>query len=85
MLAKRAHVHIELSAPSFEAALAVRKVCGDGSGGARAAELLCEADSDVGRRTIVDRVLEAGDYWVVVDGQAPNDQGPFTLEYRLLR
>ncbi len=85
VLAKRAHVHIELSAPSFEAALAVRKVCGDGLGGARAAELLCEADSDVGRRTIVDRVLEAGDYWVVVDGQAPNDQGPFTLEYRLLR
>ncbi|HXN30933.1 MAG TPA: hypothetical protein VN894_03685 [Polyangiaceae bacterium] len=82
---KRAHVRIELAASSFEAAMALRRACADASGGARAAELVCEADSDSGRRAIIDRVLEVGTYWVVVDGQTPNDQGPFTLQYRTVR
>jgi hypothetical protein len=85
VLPKRAHAHLELSAPSFDAAIALRMACADASGGPRAAELLCETDSDLGQRKIIDRVLEAGTYWVVVDGQAPSDQGPFTLEYRLSR
>jgi len=85
VLSKRAHVHIELTAASFQAALALRRTCADTSGGARAAELTCEAESDVGQRTVIDRALEAGTYWVVVDGQTPNDQGPFTLAYRMTR
>jgi hypothetical protein len=82
VLPRRMHVHIALTASSFDAAIALRKVCADAAGGARAAELACEADSDVGQRTILERTLEAGTYWVVVDGQTPNDQGSFTLEYR---
>jgi hypothetical protein len=82
---KRARVHIALTASAFDAAVALRKACADASGGARAAELVCDADADVGQRTIIDRTLEVGTYWVVVDGQTPNDQGPFALEYRVTR
>jgi hypothetical protein len=82
---RRTRARIALTASSFDAALALRKACADASGGARGAELICEAETDVGQRTVIDRVLEAGTYWVVVDGQTPNDQGPFTLEYRLMR
>jgi SAM-dependent methyltransferase len=82
---RRTRVHLALTAPSFNAAMALRKACADASGGARAAELVCEADSDVGQRTVIDRTVEIGTYWVVVDGQTPNDQGPFTLEYRATR
>lgn len=85
MVKKRGRVRIALTASSFDAALALRKACADASGGARAAELVCEADADVGQRTVIDRILEVGTYWVVVDGQTPNDQGPFSLEYRLVR
>lgn len=82
---RRTRVHVALTASSFDAAIALRKVCADASGGAKAAELACEADSDVGQRTIIDRTLEVGTYWVVVDGQTPNDQGSFVLEYRAMR
>jgi hypothetical protein len=85
-LATRAHVHLALSAPSFDAAMTVRKTCADGAGGARAAEVACVSEAtDSGQPSTIDRTLEAGTYWVVVDGQTPNDQGPFTLEYRTLR
>ena len=47
-------------------------------------ELGCEADADTAHRTSIERALEAGTYWVVVDGQSPNDQGPFTVEYRVV-
>jgi hypothetical protein len=82
---KRQRVHVAITAASFEAALAVRTVCAEVSGGARAAEVACEADSDVGQRTVIDRTLEAGTYWAIVDGQTANEQGPFTLEYRTIR
>jgi hypothetical protein len=85
VVSKRTRVHLSLTAQSFNAAMALRKACADASGGARAAELVCEADSDVGQRTVIDRTVEAGTYWVVVDGQTPNDQGPFTLEYKATR
>lgn len=82
----RAHVHVALSAPSFDAVLALRKSCADGAGGPRTAEVACASDaSDASQPIAIDRTLDAGTYWVVVDGQTPNDQGPFTLEYRVVR
>ncbi len=84
-LPRRATVRLVVTAATFDAAIALRRVCADASGGAAAAELACESDADVGHRTTLERALEAGTYWVVVDGQSPNDQGPFTLEYRALR
>jgi hypothetical protein len=73
----------------FEAALALRKACADGPGGADVSELACESSSgDMPgneRTTTIERPLEAGSYWLVVDGQSPADQGAFTLDYRVLR
>jgi hypothetical protein len=82
---RRARVHVALTASSFDAAIALRKSCADAPGGPKAIELACETDADHGQRMSIDRVLEAGIYWVVVDGQTPNDQGAFALEYRILR
>jgi hypothetical protein len=65
--------------------LAIRKACVDSVGGADLAELVCGTDMDAHKRTSVERSLEAGTYWVVVDGQSPADQGPFTVDYRVLR
>ncbi|MBV9945260.1 MAG: PPC domain-containing protein [Myxococcales bacterium] len=85
-LGARSHVRLSLSAGAFEAALALRKACADSTGGPRAAEIACASDAgDAGQSITIDRVLEPGAYWVVVDGQGPNDQGPFTLEYRVIR
>jgi hypothetical protein len=82
----RQRVHLALSAPSFDVALAIRKTCADAAGGPRSAELACVSDgSESGQPITVDRTLEAGTYWVVVDGQTANDQGGFTLEYRAMR
>jgi hypothetical protein len=71
-------------ASNVDPVVAVRKTCADAAG-TLPAELACDADADGNHRTTLDRSLEAGTYWVVVDGQSQNDQGPFTLEYRTLR
>ncbi len=90
VLAARATVRVTLLATGFDAGLALRKACADAAGGADVAELACEAspgDPQSGgpRATVIERTLEAGSYWLVVDGQSPGDQGSFTLEYRVLR
>jgi hypothetical protein len=84
-LATRATVVVDVTAPGFDAAVALRKACADGGPIAGDVELACEADADQGHRTTIERPLEAGTYWIVVDGQSPNDQGPFTIKYRLSR
>ena len=79
-LAARARVTVTVAAQSFDVAVALRRACGDdGAGGAE--ELVCSGDADRGHEVEVERTLEPGTYWVVVDGQTPNDQGPFTVEY----
>jgi len=83
VLPRRSTVRILAMATNFDPVIAVRKACADAAG-ALPAELVCDADADANHRTTLDRLLEAGTYWVVVDGQSPNDQGPFTLEYRTL-
>jgi hypothetical protein len=85
VLAMQTTVRVEVTATGFDATVALRKACADGSGGMGEVELGCESDADTGHRTSIERSLEAGTYWVVVDGQSPNDRGPFTIEYRTLR
>lgn len=79
-LASAATVRLSLVAASFDATLSLRKGCGDAPG----VELECKDDSDVSRRTTLQRRLEPGSYWVVVDGQSANDQGAFTLDFGLV-
>lgn len=83
-LGRRATVRLVAVAPTFDVAVAVRRACADGVGRTGVSEIVCESDGDAAHRTTVKRTLEAGTYWVVVDGQSPTDQGPFTLEYRIL-
>jgi hypothetical protein len=80
-LAARRTVRVTVNAPGFEAAVALRKACGD-LPGVPSGELACEAGSDGNRRVVLEKTLDAGVYWVVVDGQSPTDQGPFTIDYR---
>jgi hypothetical protein len=81
VLAQRATVRLLLTA-TFEAVVALRKTCAEPLGGP-APELACESEADANRHAMLTRTLEAGTYWVVVDGQASDDQGPFTLEYHV--
>jgi hypothetical protein len=80
-LASRAKVRIELTANGFDALLALRKSCGDAVRTSGNVELACNGEPDRAKRTVMETSLEAGTYWVVVDGQSPNDQGAFTLKY----
>jgi len=83
-LAARAKVKLELTAANFDAFLALRRSCGDAAGSTGAAQLACSAETDRARTTDLEATLEGGTYWVVVDGQSPNDQGTFTLTYSIL-
>jgi hypothetical protein len=81
VLAQRSTVRLLLTA-TFEAVVALRKTCSEPLGGP-APELACESEVDANRHATLTRTLEAGTYWVVVDGQSSDDQGPFTLDYRV--
>jgi hypothetical protein len=83
-LASRAKVKLELTATTFDAFLALRRSCGDAAGNTGGAQLACSAEADRARTTDLEATLESGSYWVVVDGQSPNDQGVFTLRYSIL-
>jgi hypothetical protein len=85
VLPNRANVHLALTAATFDATLALRRACADASAGAGTPELVCESEPDANHRSVVERSLEAGSYWVVVDGQSASDQGPFALDYKVLR
>jgi hypothetical protein len=83
-LAARAKVKLELVAPTFDAFLALRRSCGDAAGNTGGVQLACSAAADRARTTQLEGTLERGTYWVVVDGQSPNDEGAFTLKYSVL-
>jgi len=83
-VAARSQVRLVVTAAAFDAAVELRRACGDGVGGPALPELACETEADGSHRVTLERWLEAGTYWVVVDGRSPNDQGPFTIEYRVL-
>lgn len=81
----RSKVRLAVRASAFHAVLAVRSACADAPG-ASPAEIACESDAsdDSSKRTVIERTLEAGAYWVVVDGQSPAERGEFKLEYDVL-
>ncbi len=81
-LAARRTVRLAVSAPAFDVAVALRKACGD-LPGTPSGELACETGSEGNRRVVVEKTLDPGTYWVVVDGQTGADQGPFTIDYRV--
>jgi len=84
VLARRTRVTIALATPSWDGVLVLRRSCLDGSASRAGAEIECNNDADDIHHARIDTVLEAGTYYVVVDGHASNNDGPFTLEYRAL-
>lgn len=80
VLASRRTVRIDVN-PAFDAAVSLRRACGDAPG-SPSPELACETGTDGNRRVVIERALDAGAYWVVVDGQSAAEQGPFTIAYR---
>jgi hypothetical protein len=85
VLTSPATVRLTLKATGFDAVLALRRACADVPANALGA-LSCEAQSDPSRHTTsIERSLEPGTYWVVVDGASAKDEGAFTLEYRVVR
>jgi hypothetical protein len=63
----------------FDSVLSVRRVCGDPS-----TEIACDDDSPGGNNAFLRRVLDPGDYLVIVDqfGPATGTGGAYTLDVR---
>lgn len=87
VLAARTKVRLLLSTPAWDGVLALRKSCMDtaGSPGARTTESACNNDFQDAHHSRIETTLDAGTYWVVVDGHQARNEGAFTLEYRVVK
>jgi hypothetical protein len=87
VLGARAHVRLLLATPGWDGVLAVRSTCLDPAGAVspRASELACNNDADDSHHARIDAVLDAGTYYVLVDGHAAGNAGTFSLEYHIVR
>ncbi|MDB4939373.1 MAG: hypothetical protein JWP87_6345 [Labilithrix sp.] len=88
VLGSRARVRLLLSTPAWDGVLAVRKSCmdapGSSAGGTRL-EAACNNDFQDSHHAKIEATLDAGTYWVVVDGHQAKNEGAYTLEYRVLK
>ena len=87
-LGQRAHVSLSLNTPTWDGVLVLRRSCMDlSSTGANAqtAEVRCNNDFENTQHAKIDMTLEPGAYFVLVDGHAAGNAGPFTLDYRILK
>jgi hypothetical protein len=83
-LATRGRVQLTLSTPHFTGILALRSSCLDAGGnGARGVELACNASSDDAHLAHLESTLDAGTYYVVVDGKG--GEGAYTLQAHVAR
>jgi hypothetical protein len=73
-LARRSEITAMLTTTSFLGALSIRKACGDPT-----SELGCSVGYGPGQRVVVNRMLEAGTYYMIVDGRGGKAEGDFTL------
>lgn len=81
VVASRRRVRLKLRTPGWDGVLSVRKACVEGESPAvSAGEVECKADSSNNGEIDFDSVLEAGTYFVIVDGRTPSSAGPFTIE-----
>jgi hypothetical protein len=87
VLGSRQRVRLALSTPNWDGALAIRKACLDpaGSTSARQAEVACNNDAEDVHHARLETMLDAGTYFVVVDGHRGAQEGAFTLEYRIVK
>jgi hypothetical protein len=84
VLPAKARVRLALSTPRFSGVLALRSACGDAPG-VRGGELACNAPSEDVHHAHLEANLDAGTYFVVVDGKGHDGEGAFTLDYHVLK
>ena len=87
VLASRTHLQLVLSTPGHDGVLAIRKSCVDPPQmkSLRTAEAACNNDGPDNRHSKIDATLDAGTYFVVVDGHQGKNEGVFTLESKVLK
>jgi hypothetical protein len=76
---RRSRVRIT-STQQYDGALYIRRDCADPT-----TEVACNDDTSDNRHSEIDTVLDAGTYFVFVDGFADSSQGSFTLDVELTR
>lgn len=86
-LAAPARVELKLETQGWDGVLALRRACAPPANGQapRDPEVACNNDDDDMAHARIDAALDAGTYYVVVDGHAARSEGPFTLTYRVRR
>ncbi len=86
VLTSRQRVRLALSTPNWDGVLAIRKSCLDppGSTSARQAEVACNNDAEDIHHARLETTLDAGTYFVVVDGHRGAQEGAYTLEYHVV-
>jgi hypothetical protein len=86
-LAARTHLLLTLSTPNHDGVLAIRRACTDPpkARSLAASEAGCNNDGPDKTHSKLDRTLDAGTYYVVVDGHQGKNEGPFTLEARTVK
>lgn len=87
VLPSRQHIQLMLTTPNHDGILALRKTCLDPPNmrSPREAEVSCNNDSGDTRHSKIDTTVDAGTYFVVVDGHQGKNEGPFTLEAKALK
>jgi hypothetical protein len=78
-LVRRSRVRIR-STQQYDGAIYIRRECADPT-----TEVACNDDASDNRHSEVDAVLDAGNYFVFVDGFANNSQGSFTMDVEVTR
>ncbi len=86
-LAQRTHLQLLLSTPNHDGVLAIRKSCIDPPQmkSVRALEVGCNNDGPDNRHSKIDTTLDAGTYYVVVDGHQAKNEGTYTLEAKVVK
>lgn len=91
VLGARTRVRLVLNTPSWDGVLAIRKSCVDvpfvaqPSGRRNELEAACNNDFQDAQHSKIEATLDAGTYWVVVDGHQAKNEGAYTLEYRTVK
>ncbi len=81
VVARRSRIKLELATPTWDGVLALRRTCLDQGGAPRGSEFQCNNDSGDEHHAKIETTVEAGTYFVHVDGHQSGNQGPFTLLY----
>lgn len=81
VLAQRSRVKLELTTPTWDGVLAIRRSCLDQGGRTPEVPQGCNNDSVDEHHAKLEQTLDAGTYFVHVDGHQSGNQGAFTLLY----